>query len=135
MTITFAVGPGFPGRSRPGAVEPVLGAGAVDDVGDAADHVAGRAGIALRGGAVRVGDVVGREVRIGDRRHPVELVGERDLLADGGEIRRLLCREVVGEVVEPAPLKTGVKVVRPASGQPSYAKVSDVCLPAVAWPS
>ena len=73
-----------PDRDRPGlhhhlaerAVEPVLRAGAIGDVGDAADHVAGEGarGLALRGGAVGVGDVVAREVRIGDRRRPVELV-------------------------------------------------------------
>jgi len=67
-----------PDRDRPGlhhhlaerAVEPVLRAGAIGDVGDAADHVAGEGarGLALRGGAVGVGDVVAREVRIGDRR-------------------------------------------------------------------
>jgi len=36
------------------SVEPILGAGAVGDVGDAADHVADQAGLALRGGAVGV---------------------------------------------------------------------------------
>jgi hypothetical protein len=53
----------------------------------------------LRGGAVGVGDVGDREVRIVDGREPVELVGEGDLLGGGCEIRRLLRREVVGEVV------------------------------------
>jgi hypothetical protein len=63
-------------------VEPVPGAGAVGDVSDAPDHVADQSGLALRGGPIGVGDVVGRERRIVDRRHPVEaeavdVAGER----------------------------------------------------------
>ena len=64
----------------------------------------------LRGGAVGVGDVVGREVRIGDRRHPVELVGEGDLPVFGGEVCRLLCREVIRVVVGEGGLP-GVRAV------------------------
>jgi hypothetical protein len=95
-------------RDRPGladdlaqrAVEPVLGVGAVGDVGGAADHVTDEGGqrLALRGGGVGVGDVVDRDVRIGDRRHAVELVAERHLLERQGLLSpREVIREVVGE--------------------------------------
>ena len=79
-------------------VEPLLGAGGVGDLGDAADPVAG---LALEGRRpVRVGDVVLGEDRVADRLEAGELVGVADLLAGGAEVGGLLGGQVVGEVVD-----------------------------------
>ncbi len=75
------------------AVLPVLGAGPVSDQGDAPGQVEGWA--CLVGGAIGVGDVVGREERVVDPHQPVELVGVGDELAG----RQLFEGEVVGEVI------------------------------------
>ena len=64
------------------------------DLGDAASSV-----VRCTGGAIGVGDVVPREVRIGDGREPVEVVAVVDRLCLCLQVRRDLLGHVRGEVV------------------------------------
>ena len=87
------------------AVEPILGAGRIGDAGDAPHQIARLA--AQHSGAVGVGDVVGREDRIVDRREPVELVRAVALRFAVCLAVRLSARSYVNEVSWPSGSVTG----------------------------